>query len=70
MENDVSKLEEILNSMREHNIEYIVNIGASLLSSKNTMELIDRYPFVYGTVGVHPSETMEFNEENFQWLKV
>lgn len=60
---------ELLNSFSENGIEYVVNVGASLASTKATIELIDKYPFIYGAVGVHPSETIELNEENFLWLK-
>jgi TatD DNase family protein len=61
--------DELLNSMKENGIGYIVNVGASLASTKTTVELAQKYPFVYGAVGVHPSETMELNEEQFAWLK-
>jgi TatD DNase family protein len=30
---------------------------------------MEQYPFIYGAMGVHPSETAELNEENFKWLK-
>lgn len=63
---DQSKL---LNSFKENGIEYVVNVGASLASTKATIKLVNQYPFVYGAVGVHPSETAELNEENFSWLK-
>ena len=28
-----------------------------------------KYPFVYGAVGVHPSETAELNDHLFDWLR-
>lgn len=36
--------------------EYICNVGASLSSSHASLALADRYPFVYATVGLHPSD--------------
>lgn len=60
---------ELLSSLKENGIEYVVNVGASLASTKATIELINQYSFLYGAVGVHPSETAELNEENFKWLK-
>jgi TatD DNase family protein len=30
---------------------------------------MEQYPFIYGAMGVHPSETAELNEENFKWLQ-
>lgn len=59
----------LLNEMHQNGIEYIVNIGASIESSKDTLELTRSYPFVYGAAGVHPDETKELDEEKFSWLK-
>lgn len=61
--------EMILNSLSQAGIEYVVNVASSIETTKNTLELIDKYSFVYGAVGVHPSETAELNEENFAWLR-
>ena len=61
--------EELLNSLTENGIEAVVNIGADIKSTKTTLELTERYHFIYGTAGVHPSSTAELNEENFAWLK-
>ena len=49
----------LLSSMRDNGIEYIINVGASLQSTRTTMELTRQYPFIYGAAGVHPSETAE-----------
>lgn len=61
--------EALLESLKEHGIQYVINVGASLQSTKNTIRLMEKYPFIYGALGVHPSETEELNEENFLWLK-
>ncbi len=59
---------ELLSSLREHGIDKVINVGASLESCRITLDLMKRYSFVYGAMGVHPSETTELNEENFAWL--
>lgn len=61
--------ELLLESMSDNNIEYVINVAASFKSVKTTLELAHRYNHVYAAVGVHPSETEELNEENFQWMK-
>ncbi len=61
--------ESLLACMPENGIEYVINVGASLKSTASTVELTQKYPFVYGAAGVHPSETAELNEENFVWLR-
>ena len=59
----------LLASMQENGIGYIVNIGASIQSTKATIELTKQYDFMYGAVGIHPQSAAELNEENFAWLK-
>lgn len=61
--------DELLNSLSTHGIEAVVNVGASIQTTKNTLELMKKYPFVYGAVGVHPSETEELNDNLIDWLK-
>ena len=61
--------ESLLSSMQENGIGRIVNIGASLASCRRTIELMEQYDFVYGALGVHPSDTAELDEESFHWLE-
>lgn len=61
--------ELLLNSFEENGIEAVTNVGASMKSSRQTLELTKQYPHVYGAIGVHPNETGELNEENINWLK-
>ncbi len=61
--------EELLTSLPQRGIGKVVNIGASLDSCKKTVELMQKYDYIYGAIGVHPGETAELNEENFLWLK-
>ncbi|WP_432630673.1 TatD family hydrolase [Brotaphodocola sp.] len=61
--------DELLRSLPEHGIEAVVNVGASIQTTKNTLELIKKYPFVYGAVGVHPNETGELNDHLIDWLR-
>ena len=61
--------EQLLTSLRDHGIDQVINVGASLESCRITLRLMEKYPFIYGAMGVHPSETGELNEENFEWLR-
>ncbi|MBP3604126.1 MAG: TatD family hydrolase [Lachnospiraceae bacterium] len=61
--------EELLLSMQDGGVETIVNIGADVASSKQTLEFCDKYPFIYGAIGVHPSNTNAMTEEDFKWLE-
>ena len=60
---------DLLLEMKRHGIETVVNIGASIETSKNTIELTKQYENVYGVIGVHPSESAELTDERYLWLK-
>lgn len=61
--------ESLLTSLREHGIDKVINVGASLDSCKITLQLMEQYSFIYGAMGVHPSETGELDEDSFRWLR-
>lgn len=61
--------EQLLKSFPEKGIEYVINVGANIETSKNTIELTEKYPFIYGAIGVHPNDVEELNEEKLNWLK-
>lgn len=61
--------EELLRGMSLAGVEYIVNVGASMASSKRSIELAEKYPFVYAAVGVHPDEVGELDEAQFETLR-
>ena len=61
--------EEILNRMQDNGIELIVNVGADMETSEQTLKLTEQFPFVYGAVGVHPNSTMELDESKIERLK-
>ena len=60
--------EELLTSLKEHGIGNVINVGASLAGCKKTLELMEKYPFLYGAMGVHPGETAELDEDGLAWL--
>ena len=59
----------LLCAMAGNGIGTIVNIGADMSSSAATVELTERYSFIYGAVGVHPSETDALTERDMELLK-
>lgn len=61
--------DELLWKMKEQGVDFIVNVGSSIASTEKTLELVERYPFLYGSVGVHPSETGELTENRMPWLE-
>ncbi len=60
---------ELLSSMREHNVGFILNVGATLDGCKSSVEFARKYPFMYAAVGVHPDEVGALNDETFAWME-
>lgn len=55
----------LLQSMPEKGIGYIVNVSSNLDSLDKTVELTKKYDFVYGSAGIHPTDSVALTEENF-----
>lgn len=61
--------EELLGGLADAGVGTVVNVGASLEGVRRTVELTEKYPFIYGAAGVHPDEVGALNEKTFGWLK-
>ena len=61
--------EQLLADLPRQGIGRVVNIGASIASCKRTLELMDKYDYIYGALGVHPCDTENLTEADMEWLK-
>lgn len=61
--------EELLSDFPIKGIDYVIQTAASLSSSKDGLELAQKYNFIFCSLGVHPHEVEELNEDNFNLLK-
>lgn len=61
--------DQLLKAMHAHGIEKIINVGASLKGVRDTVALTEKYPFVYGAVGIHPDEVGTLTEEDMKELR-
>lgn len=55
--------ESVINSLKDHGIDRVYNIGADLKSSIASVELADKYDFIKAVIGVHPHSASEYNQE-------
>ncbi|HAH18972.1 TatD family hydrolase [uncultured Eubacterium sp.] len=60
---------KLLLSMKENNVDKIVDVGADMASTKEAVELAYNYDFIYAAVGVHPSEVEEMSEHDIETLR-
>lgn len=59
----------LLKDMKSKGVDFIVNVGASMDSTKKALKLAEEYSFIYAAIGVHPSETDGLTENDMEWLK-
>lgn len=60
--------DELVSSLPFKGIDKVINVGASIPSTKTTLALAHKYDYVYAAVGVHPSDIDGLNEETYKWL--
>ncbi len=58
--------EELLAGMEENGVGRIINVCAEAADISRTIALAERYPFIYGAVGVHPDDADSLNEKVFE----
>lgn len=57
--------EELLNSMQEQGVGVIVNVSATYDSCERVVDMVQKCPFMYAAVGIHPDEVGSLTEERF-----
>ena len=61
--------EELLTSMKENGIETIINVGSDFRGCEKTVEFMNKYDFIYGAIGIHPSDIGDLNDDTCRWLE-
>lgn len=51
---------EVIKRAKENNVEYILNVGTNIDSSKKVIEIAEKYDFIYSSVGIHPLDVSEY----------
>lgn len=57
-------IEEVILRAKQNGVDYIIVPATDIQTSKQTIQLCEKYDSVYGAVGVHPHETKDWNDEN------
>ena len=61
--------EEMLKRAVDAGVREIINVGADMESSRNSLDLAQDYDFIYACVGVHPHEAKTFTADDYKELK-
>lgn len=60
-----NNITEVINEMKD-NIMIVSGYNSS--SNKEVIELVNKYPNVYGTIGLHPEEVNNISENDFDFI--
>ena len=61
--------EEVIASLKEKGLDYVVNPGADMETSKTAIELANKHDFIYAAVGVHPHDVENMTEADIELLR-
>lgn len=61
--------EQLIEELPEKGVAYVVNVGSTLETSRMSVELAARYPFIYAAVGVHPHEVSQMSSRDLATLE-
>lgn len=60
--------EETFKRLREAGIEFFLNVGTDVESSKKSLEFAQKYDNVYAAAGIHPNDTKDAQPEQVQQI--
>jgi TatD DNase family protein len=60
--------DEVIEKVRQSGVDRVINSGANIRSSKASVELAQKYDFIYATVGVHPPDAARTPENTIEIL--
>lgn len=61
--------EELLGLLPSCSIDYVVNVGCDVKSSKQSIRLAERYDYIFASVGIHPHELYDMSSQTIEELR-
>lgn len=62
-------LDAVIQRAQAAGVRWIVTIGSDLASSEAAVQLAASYPCVYATVGIHPHDAVQFDEDAYRRMR-
>lgn len=60
---------EVIKRAKKSGIDYILTIGINSESCSKAIKLADSYDFIYASIGIHPHDAKDVNENTYTVLK-
>ncbi len=66
---EINAAQEIIAIARSHDVTTIINVGTSLIESRNCVALARHYETLFATVGIHPNDCTSSWSKDFEEIK-
>ena len=60
---------DLIPKLRDAGVEKLIDVACDVRSASRTIYLLERYPFVYGTIGMHPHDVRVMNNALMDEIK-
>ena len=61
--------DDILSSLPSNGVGTVINVGSDVPTSETSIELAEKYPYVFAAVGVHPHEVENMTEADLDRIR-
>lgn len=62
-------IESIYEKMEQSNINRVINNGCDAKSNKEVIEMLGKYFWMYGAIGIHPESADTYTEEDLKYVE-
>ncbi|NDI37079.1 TatD family hydrolase [Chengkuizengella sediminis] len=61
--------EQVIERARQNGVSIMINVGFNRETIPETIELAEKYDFIYAVVGWHPTDAIHMTPEDLQWIE-
>ena len=62
-------IDGLVNEINESKINRVINNGVDDKTNKEVLEMLGKYNFMYGTLGIHPESVEEYTQEDLDFIE-
>lgn len=66
---DYENIDEVLENASSNNIKYVINNGSNDEYNKEVLKLVEKYPFMYGAIGIHPEDVDSYSLDDIKFIE-
>lgn len=62
-------IEQVYEKMKVSNVDRIINNGCDSKSNKEVLELLGKYSWMYGAIGIHPESADSYTDDDLRFIE-